>query len=425
MHTTNRHEIMRMNILIKNIKELVQVETEPKLKVSGKEMAQLNTIKNAWLAIDGEKISDFGSMDDWNGVEDWSDLEVIDATGKMVFPCWCDSHTHLVFAGSREGEFADRINGLSYEEIANKGGGILNSAKKLQETSEIDLFQQATSRLTEISKTGTGAVEIKSGYGLSLDAELKILRVIKNLKEESDLEIKATFLGAHAIPEEYKDDRNGYIDLITKEMLPIIEEEKLADYIDVFCEKNYFSVGEMEIILEAGAAHGLKPKVHVNQFTSIGGVKAAVNYGALSVDHLEIMKDVDVKALSGTETMPTLLPSCSFFLSIPYAPARSMIDNGLAVALASDYNPGSTPSGNMPFVISLACIKQRMTPEEAINAATINSAYAMEISETHGSIAKGKIANIFITDPIPSYSYLPYSFGKNVVETVFLKGKTQ
>lgn len=414
-----------MNILIKNIKELVQVETEPKLKVSGKEMAQLNTIKNAWLAIDGEKISDFGSMDDWNGVEDWSDLEVIDATGKMVFPCWCDSHTHLVFAGSREGEFADRINGLSYEEIANKGGGILNSAKKLQETSEIDLFQQATSRLTEISKTGTGAVEIKSGYGLSLDAELKILRVIKNLKEESDLEIKATFLGAHAIPEEYKDDRNGYIDLITKEMLPIIEEEKLADYIDVFCEKNYFSVGEMEIILEAGAAHGLKPKVHVNQFTSIGGVKAAVNYGALSVDHLEIMKDVDVKALSGTETMPTLLPSCSFFLSIPYAPARSMIDNGLAVALASDYNPGSTPSGNMPFVISLACIKQRMTPEEAINAATINSAYAMEISETHGSIAKGKIANIFITDPIPSYSYLPYSFGKNVVETVFLKGKTQ
>ena len=414
-----------MKILIKNIKELVQVEAEPVLKVSGKEMAELNTIKNAWLSIDGDKISDFGSMDDWSGVEDWSDLEVIDASGKMVFPCWCDSHTHLVFAGSREGEFADRINGLSYEEIASRGGGILNSAKKLQETSEIELFQQATERLKEISKTGTGAVEIKSGYGLSLEAELKILRVIKNLREESDLEIKATFLGAHAFPAEFKDDHQGYIDLITKEIIPVIKDEKLAGYIDVFCEKNYFSVDEMEIILEAGAAHGLKPKVHVNQFTSIGGVKAAVNYEALSVDHLEIMKDVDIKALQGTGTMATLLPSCSFFLSIPYAPARNMIDNGLAVALATDYNPGSTPSGNMPFVISLACIKQRMTPEEAINAATINSAYAMDISDTHGSIAKGKVANIFITAPIPSYAYLPYSFGKNVVETVFLKGKAQ
>lgn len=403
----------------------MQVETAPRPKVSGKEMSELNTVKNAWLSIIDGKIDDFGSMDSWDGVEDWSDLEVIDASGKMVFPCWCDSHTHLVFAGSREGEFTDRINGLSYEEIANRGGGILNSAKKLQETSEIDLFQQATARLKEITKTGTGAVEIKSGYGLSLDAELKILRVIKNLKEESDLEIKATFLGAHAVPPEYKEDRKGYIDLITKEMLPIIQEEKLANYIDVFCEKNYFSVEEMETILEAGAAHGLKPKVHVNQFTSIGGIKAAVNYEAISVDHLEIMKELDIRALKGAETMATLLPSCSFFLSIPYAPARSMIDNGLAVALASDYNPGSTPSGNMPFVISLACIKQRMTPEEAINAATINSAYAMEISNTHGSIAKGKVANVFITDPIPSYAYLPYSFGKNVVEAVILKGKLQ
>ncbi|HIA11550.1 MAG TPA: imidazolonepropionase, partial [Flavobacteriales bacterium] len=396
-----------MKILIKNIKELVQVETNPVLKVSGKEMAELNTLRNAWLSIDGDKISDFGSMDDWSGVEDWSDLEVVDASGKMVFPCWCDSHTHLVFAGSREGEFADRIKGLTYEEIAHRGGGILNSARKLQDTSEADLVQQATARLTEISKTGTGAVEIKSGYGLSLEGELKILRVVKSLREESDLMIKATFLGAHTVPQEYKDDRNGYIDLLTKEMLPVIQDEKLADYIDVFCEKNYFSVNEMETILEAGAAHGLKPKVHVNQFTSIGGVKAAVNYDALSVDHLEIMKDIDIKALLGAGTMPTLLPSCSFFLSIPYAPARNMIDNGLAVALATDYNPGSTPSGNMPFVISLACIKQRMTPEEAINAATINSAYAMEISDTHGSIAKGKIANIFITEAISSYAFLP------------------
>ena len=371
------------------------------------------------------KIKDFGSMSNWSGVDDWSDLEVIDATDKLVLPSWCDSHTHLVFAGSREGEFVDRINGLSYEEIASRGGGILNSAQKLQDTSEEELIEQAQVRLDEIASMGTGAVEIKSGYGLSVEAELKILRVVKKLRESSDLTIKSTFLGAHAIPTEFKDNRGGYLDLIVEEMLPVIKDEGLADYVDVFCETNYFTVAEMERVLKAGIAHGLKPKVHVNQFTSIGGIEAAVKHNALSVDHLEVMEDRDIEALIGSETMPTLLPSCSFFLSIPFGPARTLIDKGLAVALATDYNPGSTPSGNIPFVLSLACIKMKMTPEEAINAVTLNSAYAMDWSETHGSITKGKVANVFITREISSYAFIPYSFGSNSVETVILNGKIQ
>jgi len=414
-----------MRILIKNIKELVQVDDGTRLKVAGQAMAELPTLKDAWLSIEDGKIKDFGSMSDWSGVDDWSDLEVIDATNKLILPAWCDSHTHLVFAGSREGEFVDRINGLSYEDIAARGGGILNSAKKLQDTSEEELLAQAQSRLDEIASMGTGAVEIKSGYGLSFEAELKILRVVKKLKETSDLTIKATFLGAHAIPAAYKDNRDGYLDLIVKEMLPAIQEEGLAEYVDVFCETNYFTVAEMERVLEAGIAHGLKPKVHVNQFTSIGGIAAAVKAKALSIDHLEVMTEEDIKALEGSDTMPTLLPSCSFFLSIPFGPARTLIDRGLPVALATDYNPGSTPSGNIPFVLSLACIKMKMTPEEAINAATLNSAYAMSLSKTHGSIAKGKVANLFITKEISSYAFIPYSFGSNLVETVILNGKMQ
>ena len=412
-----------LKILIKNIKELVQVDDGTRIKVTGKDMAQLPTLKDAWLSVEDGKISDYGSMSDWNGVEDWTGLEVIDATDKLVLPSWCDSHTHLIFAGSREAEFVDRIKGLSYEEIAARGGGILNSAKKLQETSEEELIKQTQVRLDEIASMGTGAVEIKSGYGLSTDAELKILRVAKKLKESSDLTIKSTFLGAHAIPAEYKDNRDGYLDLIVEEMLPIIKEEGLAEYIDVFCETNYFTVAEMERVMEAGIAHGLKPKVHVNQFTSIGGIEVAVRHKALSVDHLEIMEDKDIEAIVGSETMPTMLPSCSFFLSIPFGPARSLIERGLPVALATDYNPGSTPSGNIPFVLSLACIKMRMTPEEAINAVTLNSAYAMDLSETHGSIAKGKVANLFITKEVPSYAYIPYSFGSNLVDTVILKGE--
>ena len=416
-----------MQLLIKNIKLLVQTQTNTKTRVCGKEMAELPFLENAFLLIENDKIADFGKMENLVSAikHIGSDLNTIDATGKMVFPSWCDSHTHLVFAGSRENEFVDRIHGLSYEEIAQRGGGILNSAKRLHNTSEEDLFQSALKRLNEIKMMGTGAVEIKSGYGLSVDDELKILRIIKKMKAVSPLTIKATFLGAHAFPTDYKTNRKAYIDLIINEMLPVIEQENLADYIDVFCESNYFSVAEMETILTAGAKHGLKPKVHVNQFTSIGGIQSAIKHQALSVDHLEVMTEEDIYALKDSKTMPTLLPSCSFFIGIPYAPARKMIDLGLGVALATDYNPGSTPSGKMPFVISLACIKMKLTPEEAINAATINAAYAMDLSHELGSIKVGKKANIFITSEIPSYAYIPYSFGSNLIETVILNGKIQ
>ncbi len=411
-----------MKVLIKNIAELVQVEQEIREKVSGKEMNHLSTVKDAFLCMEDGIITDFGSMNNWPGIENWNHTQVIDAEGGMVFPSWVDSHSHLVFAASREAEFVDRINGLSYEEIANKGGGILNSANQLTHTTEEELYQDASLRLIELIKMGTGAIEIKSGYGLSTESELKILRVIKRLKKNFPITIKSTFLGAHAVPLQYKNYKEGYIKLIEDEMLPLVCEERLADYIDIFCEKGYFSVEEMERVVTAGKQYGLIPKVHVNQFNSIGGIRAAVKLGALSVDHLEIVNQEDIDALKDTSTMPTLLPSCSFFLKIPYAPAREMIDQGLPVCLATDYNPGSTPSGNMNFVVSLACIQMQMNPEEAINAATINGAYAMGISKYEGSIAKGKKGNIFITKKIPSYAFLPYNFGHQIIKKVFING---
>ncbi len=410
-----------MKTLIINIKELLQVRDTSVLKVSGAEMAVLPTIKNAYLVIENDLIADFGSMEDVP--EDINPEKCIDGDGKMVLPAWCDSHTHIVYAGNREQEFVDRINGLSYEEIANRGGGILNSARKLNQTSEEEIYNQSKVRLEEIMRLGTGAVEIKSGYGLTLDGELKMLRVIQRLSKDYPITIKATFLGAHAFPLEYKDNRKGYIDLIIDQMLPKIAENKLADFIDVFCETGYFTVAETEQIMEAGKRFGLKPKIHVNQFNSIGGIQAGIKYNALSVDHLEIMNPEDIEALKNSETMPVALPSCSYFLGIPYTPAREMIAKGLPIALATDFNPGSTPSGNMNFVISTACIKMKMTPEEAINATTINGAYAMGISETHGSITIGKKANLIITKPISSYYQMPYAFGSNLIDMVFIEGE--
>ncbi len=403
-------------ILIKNIKGLVQYgEDLPKIR-RGAEMKSLPILKNAFLALEDGMIVAYGSMEDWGGITDWRDLEVIDAEGKYVLPAFCDSHTHTVFAKSREEEFVDRINGLSYEEIALKGGGILNSARKLAEMTEDELFQQAMERIERLKSYGTGALEIKSGYGLSVEAELKMLRVIKRLKKESGIAIKATFLGAHAFPIEFKENHRGYIDLIINEMIPKIAEEGLADYIDVFCERNYFSVDEMAEILEAGAKEGLRPKVHVNQFSALGGIKKAVELNALSVDHLEELADDDLEALKDSECMPTILPSCSHFLSIPFGDARRLMDNNLPVALASDFNPGSTPSGNLQFVWSLACVKMKMTPEEALNALTINSAYAMDLSDTHGTISVGKRTPILITKEIPNLAYIPYAFGDQHIE---------
>jgi imidazolonepropionase len=410
-----------MKTLFINIKELLQVRDSSILKVSGAEMAELPSIKNAFLLIENDLIADFGSMDDLS--EDINPEKCIDADGKIVLPSWCDSHTHIVYAGNREQEFVDRINGLSYEEIANRGGGILNSAKILNETSEEEIYNQSKVRLEEIMRLGTGAVEIKSGYGLTFEGELKMLRVIKRLSKEYPITIKATFLGAHAFPLEYKENRKGYIDLIINEMLPEIAKNSLADFIDVFCETGYFTVAETEQIMEAGIRFGLQPKIHVNQFNSIGGIQAGIKYKALSVDHLEVMNPEDIEALKNTETMPVALPSCSYFLGIPYTPAREMIAKGLPIALASDFNPGSTPSGNMNFVVSTACIKMKMTPEEAINAATINGAYAMGISETHGSISIGKKANLIITKPVSSYYQLPYAFGSNLIDSVIIEGK--
>ena len=409
-----------MKILITNIKELLQIREMSVLKVSGTEMATLPSIKNAFLLINDNLISDFGLMENCPVI---AVDERIDATDKIVLPAWCDSHTHLVFASNREQEFVDRINGLSYEEIANRGGGILNSAKKLQETSEDEIYNQSKIRLEEIMKLGTGAVEIKSGYGLSVESELKMLRVIKKLAQNYPITIKATFLGAHAFPTEFKNNHDAYIDLLINEMIPTIAKENLAEFIDVFCEVGYFSIEETERIIKAGKAFGLIPKIHVNQFNAIGGIALATKYDALSVDHLEIVTKEDIIALKNSETMPVALPSCSFFLSIPYTPAREIISAGLPLALATDYNPGSTPSGNMNLVVATACIKMKMTPEEAINAATINGAFAMGISKTHGSITKGKIANLIITKPISSYYQLPYSFGSNLIESVIIEGK--
>lgn len=412
-----------MKILIKNIKQLVQVEEQPQLKVCGAAMKNLGVINDAWLAIENDKIVGFGKMDDWEGISDWSNLTVIDATDKLVFPSWCDSHTHIVYAGTREGEFVDRINGLTYEEIFERGGGILNSAKRLHEATEEELIDSALQRLNEIMMQGTGAVEIKSGYGLSVDSELKMLRVIKKLKALSPLTIKATFLGAHAVPAEYKGRKADYIQLLINEIMPVIANEQLADYCDVFCEQNYFTKEETIEILTAAKKYGMTPKVHAEQLSNYGGVMAGVEVGAISVDHLEFVGDNEIKALKNSGTMPTILPGAAFFLSLPQPPARKMIDAGLPVAVASDYNPGSSPSGNINFMLSVCCIQYKMTPEEAINAATINSAYAMNLSETHGSIAVGKQANVFITKEISGYSFIPYSFGSHLIETVIINGK--
>ena len=413
------------SILIKNIANLVQVRQVHKNEntslrpVKGEAMSDLPLLENAWLLLQGDKIEDFGQMD---SCPDRAD-QIIDATDKMVFPSWCDSHTHLVFAGSREQEFVDRIRGLSYEEIAKRGGGILNSARKLNETPEEILLEQAYQRIQEVCRYGTGAIEIKSGYGLSLDGELKMLRVIQRLKKMTGLTIKATFLGAHAIPLAYKKNRAAYIDLIIEEMLPKIAEEELADYIDVFCEKGFYSVAETEKIILAGKSYGLKAKIHTNQFNCMGGIQTAVKHKAISVDHLEVLNEEEILCLQASDTMATLLPSAPFFINDHYPPARKMIEAGLAIALATDFNPGSTPSGRMSFVLSLACIKMRMLPEEAIHAATINGAFAMELGHTHGSITRGKQANVFLTKKMPSIAYLAYAFGTDLIDTVIINGK--
>ena len=383
-------------------------------------MKTLPTIEDAYLLIENDTIISYGPMEDAASIEAET---TIDATGKFVLPTWCDSHTHIVYAGNRELEFVDRINGLTYEEIANRGGGILNSAKTLQNTSKEELYNQSIARVKTVMKLGTGALEIKSGYGLTPEAELKMLCVIKRIKKEFPLKVRATFLGAHALPQHYKNNKQGYLDEIINEMLPQIDKEQLADYIDIFCEKGYFDLDDTKQIIEAGKKHHMASKIHVNQFNAFGGVALAVENNALSVDHLEEMNDEDIEVLRGSNTMPVALPSCSYFLSIPYTPARKMIDAGLPLALATDYNPGSTPSGNMNFVVSTACIKMKMTPEEAINAATINGAYAMGIDKQYGSITRGKKANVIITKQIPSYYYLPYSFGENNIETVIINGQ--
>jgi imidazolonepropionase len=409
-----------MQTLFVHIKELLQVRPQGISKVSGSEMAVLPKIDNAFLLIKDNIIANFGPMENCPTFEN---TKIIDASGKVILPTWVDSHTHIVYAGNRVQEFVDRINGLSYEEIFNRGGGILNSAKKLNETSEDAIYEQSKIRLENVMKLGTGAVEIKSGYGLTVEGELKMLRVIKRLKENYPIAIKATFLGAHAFPLEYKDNHSGYIDLIVNDMLPKIAEENLADFIDAFLETGYFSVAETERIMEAGKKYGLQAKIHVNQFTATDGIASCVKHQALSVDHLEIVTDEDIEALKKSETMPVALPSCSYFISIPYTPARKMMEAGLPLALATDYNPGTTPSGNMNFVVATACIKMKMTPEEAINAATINGAYAMNLSETHGSITIGKKANIILTKPITSFYQLPYEFGDNLIEKVMIEGE--
>ena len=409
-----------MKLLFTNIQELLQVRDTSVEKVSGKEMKDLPVISNAWLLVENEKIADFGKMENLPKI---SNIQAVDLEGQIVLPAWCDSHTHLVYAGNRELEFVDRINGLSYEEIAKRGGGILNSAQTLQETNEEDLYEESAKRLEEVMRLGTGAIEIKSGYGLTKEAELKMLRVIHRLKENYDLPVKSTFLGAHAIPQNFNNDGAAYIDFVIKEILPEVTSQRLAEYIDIFCEEGYFGIEDTRKLLSAAKKYGLVPKIHVNQFNAFGGVKAGVENNALSVDHLEVMRKDDIEMLRDSETMPVALPGCSLFLGIPYTPAREIIDEGLPLALATDYNPGSAPSGNMNLVLSLACIKMKMIPEEAINAATINAAYAMGLEKTHGSITKGKAANLIVTKKIPSYAYLPYSFGSNHINEVYINGK--
>jgi imidazolonepropionase len=408
-----------MKLLLTNIKSLIQADNSPKQLVKGKEMETLPTLENAYLLIEDDKIKEFGKMDQVPANAD----ETIDCTGKMVFPSYCDSHTHLVYAGSREIEYRDKIKGLSYEEIAKRGGGILNSSKLLHNTSEDELYEQSIKRINEIISLGTGAVEIKSGYGLSLEDELKMLRVIKRIRENSPITVKSTFLGAHAIPAEYKGKQTEYVDMVINEMIPLVASEELADFIDVFCDVGFFTVEDTDRILNAGMKYGMRPKIHANELDYSGGIQVGVKYNALSVDHLEFTGDDEIKSLLDSETMPTLLPGAAFFLGMVDPPVRKMIDAGLPIALASDFNPGSSPSGDMKFIMSLACIKLRMLPEEAINASTLNSAYAMGLSDELGTITPGKKANVFITKEIPTYEFMPYAYGSNLVDTVILNGK--
>lgn len=409
-----------MKQLVKNISCLAGIEYQPKPRLQGKEMATFNTIDNAWLLIEDGRVAQFGSMAD--GMPPISDIDnTIDAEGGMVLPSWCDSHTHIVYAGSREREFVDKINGLSYEEIAKRGGGILNSADLLHNTSEDDLYRQAMTRLDEVIRKGTGCIEIKSGYGLNLEDELKMLRVIQRMKESSPAKIVSTFLGAHAVARGMSQDE--YVELIINEMIPEVGRQRLADFVDVFCDRGFFTTKDTARILEAAATWGMRPKIHADELASSGGVEIGVKHNALSVDHLESMTVEEIDILRDSNTMPTLLPGTSFFLNMPYGKGRKMIDAGLGVAIASDYNPGSTPSGDMKFVVSLACIKMRLLPNEALNAATINGAFAMGESKNYGSIAKGKVANFFITTPLPSVNYIPYAYTTPIVKKVVLGGK--
>lgn len=416
-------------LLVRNIKRLVQVEEVPRKRVAGAEMAALPVIDNAWLLISDGLIADFGNMNtleaDSGGLLANKNIKHIDAYGRLVFPSFCDSHTHLVYAGSREIEYIDKIRGLSYEEIAKRGGGILNSARLLQNTGEDELYGQSLKRVKEIMGMGTGAVEIKSGYGLTIRDEIKMLRVIRRLRETTPLTIRASFLGAHALPAEYKGRRREYVDLVVDRMIPEVAREGLADYIDVFCDRGFFTVEDTERILGAGSKYGLRGKIHANELDYSGGIQAGVRFNALSVDHLEFTGEDEIKSLLSGDTMPTLLPGAAFFLGMEYPPARKMIDAGLPVALASDYNPGSSPSGNMKFILSLGCIKLRMLPEEAINAVTINGAYAMGVEDIAGSVARGKRANLFITKKIPGYEFMPYAYGSDLIETVILGGEIQ
>lgn len=408
-----------MTILVKNIRSLIQTRENPPHLLRGKAMDELPSISNAFLILKDGKIEDYGEMKDFS-FPDYSVDETIDATGRFVLPTYVDSHTHTIFAQPREEEFVDKIHGLTYQQVAEKGGGILNSANKLQHKPENELFDDAVLRIEEMIRMGTGTLEIKSGYGLSVEGEIKMLRVIQKLKKHFSIPIKATFLGAHAFPIKYKENHGAYIDLIIKEMLPIITKEKLADYMDVFCEQNYYSVKEMETLLQAGKEYGLKPKVHVNQFTILGGVEAAVKLGATSVDHLEEIDDYDLNILKDSSCIPTILPGCSFFSNLPYGDAKKMMAQNLPVALATDFNPGSTPNANMSFVWSLACIKLRMTPEQAFNAMTINAAAALELSDEVGSITRGKRGNVMITKPIPSLAFIPYSFGHQLIDRTII-----
>ena len=412
-----------MKTVIKNISQLVQCDDKNLKFRAGNDMNCLNTIDNAYIEIENGKISSFGNMDQWNGITDWNSTTIIDAEEGLVLPTFCDSHTHLVFAESRESEFNDRINGITYQQIAKNGGGILNSAKKIHQIDEEILYKRSLKRLDKLIKLGTGAIEIKSGYGLSVKSELKILRVIKKLKETTPITIKSTFLGAHAVPEKYERNKKKYIDLIINEMLPEIASNDLADYIDIFCEEGYFTNEDTIRILQAGKKHNLQGKTHVNQFNSLGGVKSSIDNDSLSVDHLEIMNEDDFQAFKGSKTIATILPSCSFFLGIPYSPAKEFISRNIPINLASDYNPGSSPSGNMNLVASLGSIKLKLNAEQVINATTLNGAYAMGLENKLGTISVGKIANLIITKPIPNYQYLHYSFGENLIDRVIIAGE--